>query len=45
VLDTMDFPVFLITWNDRDPRSDWNLDGAIDTRDFVAFLGDWAAGC
>lgn len=24
--------------------ADWNDDGSVDTRDFIAFLGDWSAG-
>lgn len=36
---------FLNAWAARDPASDFNEDGVIDTRDMVAFLNAWTVGC
>jgi hypothetical protein len=36
---------FLNAWASGNPIADWNGDGAIDTRDVLAFLNDWSAGC
>ncbi|HZW11498.1 MAG TPA: GC-type dockerin domain-anchored protein [Phycisphaerales bacterium] len=40
-----DVALFLAWWTSRDPRSDWDENGLLDSRDVIAFLSTWAAGC
>lgn len=35
---------WLLTMGGCGCPADWNGDGGVDTRDFIAFLGDWSAG-
>jgi hypothetical protein len=43
--DEADFARFIDLWTLADPATDLNLDGYTDTRDVIAFLNDWNAGC
>lgn len=40
-----DFTAFLDAWTSSDPFADWDENGIVDTRDLIAYLGNWAAGC
>ncbi len=40
-----DFYVFQDAWTAGDTLADWDDNGVIDTRDFVAYLNDWVVGC
>ncbi|HZW10942.1 MAG TPA: GC-type dockerin domain-anchored protein [Phycisphaerales bacterium] len=44
-VDYVDFVSFLIAWSNHELVAEWDGNGLIDSRDLIAFLNEWVAGC